>query len=37
MIRSQFACYYLMWLGIGNELLRVALDPKHPQCLATEE
>jgi len=35
MTRPQFARYYLMRLGIGNELQRVALDPKHPHRLAT--
>ena len=29
--RPQFARYYLMRLGIGDELQRVALDPKHPR------
>jgi len=33
--RPQFARYYLMRLGIGDELQRVALDPKHPHRLAT--
>jgi len=35
--RPQFARYYLMRLGIGDELQRVALDPKHPHRLATVE
>ena len=35
--RSHFARYYLMRLGIGDELQRVALDPKHPHRLATVE
>ena len=34
--RQQFARYYLMRLGIGHELTRIALDPKHPRRLATE-
>lgn len=33
--RPQFARYYLMRLGIGDELQRVALDPKHPHRLAS--
>ena len=37
MTRPQFARYYLMRLGIGDELQRVALDPKHPHRLATVE
>ena len=28
--RPQFARYYLMRLGIGNELKRVALNPEFP-------
>jgi len=28
-------CYHLMKLGIGSELQRVALDPKHPHRLAS--
>jgi len=35
--RPQFARYYLMRLGIGDQLQRVALDPKHPHRLATVE
>ena len=35
--RPQFARYYLMRLGIGHKLKRVALDPKHPHRLATVE
>jgi transposase len=35
--RPQFARYYLMRLGIGDQLRRVALDPKHPHRLATVE
>jgi transposase len=34
--RQQFVRYYLMKLGIGSELQRVALDPKHPHRLASE-
>lgn len=34
--RQQFARYYLMRLGIGHDLTRVALDPKHPRRLASE-
>jgi len=34
--RQQFARYYLMKLGIGHDLTRVALDPKHPRRLASE-
>ena len=34
--RQQFARYYLMRLGIGHDLNRVALDPKHPRRLASE-
>jgi len=37
MTRPQFARYYLMRLGIGNELKRVALDPKYPHKLASVE
>jgi hypothetical protein len=32
----QFVRYYLMRLGIGSELQRVALDPKHPHRLASK-
>jgi hypothetical protein len=28
--------YYLMRLGIGRDLTRIALDPKHPRRLASE-
>ena len=35
MTRPQFARYYLMRLGIGDDLQRVALDPKHPHRLAS--
>jgi transposase len=34
--RQQFAHYYLMKLGIGHDLTRIALDPKHPRRLASE-
>lgn len=34
--RQQFARYYLMRLGIGHHLERVALNPKHPRRLASE-
>ena len=37
MTRPQFARYYLMRLGIGNELERVALNPKFPYKLASME
>jgi len=30
------ARYYLMRLGIGHDLTRIALDPKHPRRLASE-
>jgi transposase len=36
MTRQQFARYYLMRLGIGHELSRIALDPRHPRKLASE-
>lgn len=35
MTRPQFARYYLMRLGIGNELKRVALNPEFPYRLAS--
>jgi transposase len=35
--RQQFTRYYMMRLGIGHDLTRIALDPKHPRRLATEE
>jgi transposase len=35
--RQQFTHYYLMRLGVGHDLTRIALDPKHPRKLATEE
>ena len=28
--------YYVMQLGIGRELQRIALDPKHPHRLVSE-
>ena len=34
--RQQFARYYLMKLGIGHDLERIALNPKHPRRLASE-
>jgi len=34
--RQQFARYYLMRLGIGHDLTRIALNPKHPRRLASE-
>lgn len=34
--RQQFARYYLMRLGIGHDLQRIALNPKHPRRLASE-
>jgi len=34
--RPQFVRYYLMKLGIGSQLQRVALDSKHPHRLASE-
>lgn len=34
--RPQYVRYYLMWLGVGANLQRVALDPKHPHRLASE-
>jgi hypothetical protein len=37
MTRPQFARFYLMRLGIGDELQRVALDPKHPHRLASRD
>jgi len=37
MTRPKFARYYLMRLGIGNELKRVALNPKFPFKLASAE
>lgn len=34
--RQQFTRYYLMRLGIGHDLTRIVLDPKHPRRLASE-
>ncbi len=34
--RQQFARYYMMRLGIGHDLTRIALDPRHPRKLASE-
>lgn len=34
--RQQFARYYLMKMGIGHDLTRVALNPKYPRRLASE-
>ena len=34
--RQQFARYYLMCLGIGHDLTRIALNPKYPRKLASE-
>jgi len=34
--RQQFARYYLMRLGIGHDLKRIALNPKYPRKLASE-
>ena len=34
--RQQFARYYLMRLGIGQDLKRIALNPKYPRRLASE-
>jgi transposase len=34
--RQQFARYYLMKLGIGHDLMRIALNPKYPRKLASE-
>ncbi len=36
-VRPGFARYYLMRLGIGNELKRVALNPEFPYKLASVE
>jgi len=37
MTRPQFARYYLMRLGIGDELKRMALNPQFPYRLASVE
>jgi len=34
--RQQFTRYYLMRLGLGHDLQRIALNPKHPRRLASE-
>jgi len=34
--RQQFTRYYLMRLGIGQDLTRIALDPKHPRKISSE-
>ena len=34
--RQQFTRYYLMRLGIGHDLTRIALDPKHPRKIGSE-
>jgi hypothetical protein len=34
--RQQFTRYYLMRLGIGHDLTRIALNPKYPRRLASE-
>jgi transposase len=34
--RQQFARYYLMRLGIGHDLVRIALNPRYPRKLASE-
>ena len=34
--RQQFTRYYLMRLGIGQALTRIALDPKHPRKISSE-
>lgn len=36
MTARQFARYYLMKIGIGKDLTRITLDPKHPRRLASE-
>jgi hypothetical protein len=33
---QQFARYYLMKIGIGKDMERIMLDPKHPRRLASE-
>jgi hypothetical protein len=33
--RQQFARYYMMRLGIGHDLTRIALDPKHPRRISS--
>jgi len=34
--RQPFTRYYLMKIGIGHDLTRIALNPKHPRMIATE-
>jgi transposase len=34
--RQQFARYYMIRLGIGRDLTRIALNPKYPRRLASE-
>ena len=34
--RQQFTRYYLMRLGIGHDLTRIALNPRYPRKIATE-
>ena len=34
--RQQFARYYMMRLGIGHDLTRIALNPKYPRKIASE-
>jgi len=34
--RQQFTRYYLMRLGIGHDLMRIALNPRYPRRLASE-
>jgi len=34
--RQQFTRYYLMRLGVGHELERIALNPRYPRRLASE-
>jgi transposase len=34
--RQQFTRYYLIRLGIGQDLTRIALNPKHPRKIASE-
>jgi len=33
---QQFTRYYLMRLGIGHDITRIALDPKHPRKISSE-
>ena len=34
--RLQFARYYMIRLGIGHYLTRIAVDPKHPRKIVSE-